>query len=78
VLKHAKARTVSFTAQSLYEGKTVVIQIADDGIGFDATTLTSTGQGMNTIKFRAEAIGATLTFNKNEPSGTRLMLTLPI
>jgi signal transduction histidine kinase len=78
VMKHAKARTITFTAQSLYEGKTVVIQITDDGLGFDEAALTSTGQGLRTMRFRAEAVGAVLTFSKAEPYGTRLTLTLPI
>ena len=78
VMKHAKARTISFTAQSLYEGKTVVIQMTDDGVGFDEAVLKSVGQGLSTMRFRAEAVGATLTFSKAEPHGTRLTLTLPV
>ncbi len=78
VMKHAKARTITFTAQSLYEGRTVVIQITDDGLGFDEAALTSTGQGLSTMRFRAEAVRATLAFSKVEPCGTRLTLTLPI
>lgn len=78
VMKHAKARTITFTAQSLYEGRTVAIQITDDGLGFDEATLTSAGQGLSTMRFRSEAIGATLAFSKALPCGTRLTLTLPV
>ena len=78
VMKHAKASTVSFTAQALYEGQTVVIQITDDGVGFDESVLLSKGQGLSTMRFRAEAVGATLAFSKNEPSGTRLTLTIVV
>lgn len=78
VIQHARARAITFTAQSLYEGRTVVIQITDDGQGFDEVALTSTGQGLITMRFRAEAVGATLAFSQAEPCGTRVTLTLPI
>ncbi len=78
VMKHAKARTITFKAQSIYEGRTVVIQISDDGIGFDEATLASAGQGLRNMRFRADAVGATLSISRALPHGTNLSLILPI
>jgi signal transduction histidine kinase len=78
VMKHANARAITFKAQSIYEGRTVVIQISDDGIGFDEATLTSAGQGLRNMRFRADAVGATLSISRALPHGTNLSLILPI
>ena len=45
------------------------VKIVDDGKGF-AGTPAATGMGFHTMKYRAKAIGATLTINSGEKSGT--------
>ena len=46
-----------------------LVKIVDDGKGF-AGTPAATGMGFHTMKYRAKAIGATLTINSGEKSGT--------
>ena len=76
-LKHASAQTlrvrVSNTPQYL------LIDIADDGCGFDldAAVLNSRGKGLNSLHKRARVLGAKLDIN-SWPQGTRTQLTLPL
>lgn len=78
VLTHAKATHVSFTAVFESPSQSVVIHITDDGLGFEESKLSSVGQGLRTLRFRADAIGAAIAWTPNEPQGTKLTLTLPI
>ncbi len=50
------------------------LQIVDDGIGFDGTPA-ATGMGFHTMKYRAKAIGAELSFNSGTQGGTVIFVT---
>ena len=50
------------------------VKIVDDGIGF-AGTPAATGMGFHTMKYRAKAIGATLSISSGEKSGTIISVT---
>jgi signal transduction histidine kinase len=50
------------------------VKIVDDGIGF-AGTPAATGMGFHTMKYRAKAIGATLTISSGIKSGTIISVT---
>jgi signal transduction histidine kinase len=52
----------------------VVVEIADDGRGFDATT--TPGRGLQHMRQRAGAIGAALEID-GTPAGTCVRLRLP-
>jgi signal transduction histidine kinase len=51
-----------------------MLKIVDDGTGYDGTP-GATGLGFHTMKYRAKAIGATLTINSGKEGGTVISVT---
>jgi signal transduction histidine kinase len=78
IIKHAQATTVTLVAQHEPSVPCVQIVLIDDGVGFDPDTLTSKGHGLGNMRFRAQAIGASLSMTKGMPTGSVLTLELPI
>jgi len=73
-LKHARAASVSVTL-SCQDGK-VVMEILDDGCGFDPESVGQAGMGLTTMRERAEGIGGTLTVTSKPGAGTRVTVIL--
>jgi signal transduction histidine kinase len=67
VARHAQASEVS-VACAVREGKTVVLTIEDDGIGFDPATVTR-GHGLTNIEERARRMDGELTISDRGPRG---------
>jgi signal transduction histidine kinase len=59
------------------EGTSIVLEVSDDGVGFDMTA-ESDGQGLTSIRRRAESLGAKLVFESHVGDGTRLLLKIPL
>lgn len=55
----------------------IYLQIIDNGIGFDALTI-SNGNGLQNIKHRASKLNAQLKIESNKKEGTTLLLSIPI
>ena len=75
--RHARAGRVELRVQ--VAGGRVAIELADDGVGFEGTagsTRTGGGTGMESMRTRAEAIGADLEVQSGTV-GTRIRLVLP-
>jgi len=68
--RHAKAKAIRIALRRA-EGDTV-LEIRDDGIGFDAVP--RSGTGFRTMEYRAQAIGARLEFLSDGGSVVRLAL----
>jgi len=73
ILKHAGAQRVRLATCANSQG--VAIEVSDDGMGFD-DSLVSHGYGIESMRRRARAVGATLTLKSSE-TGTTLSLLLP-
>ena len=74
IARHARAR---HAAVHLYdEDGTVVLQITDDGVGFDRGTRAS-GHGLHNMRERAFAVGGTLHVESTPGTGARVRLELP-
>jgi signal transduction histidine kinase len=74
VARHAKATHVEINFQATSEQ--VSMEVADDGIGItDADLHKSKSLGLLALKERIAAIGWQLAVARNEPHGTRLILT---
>jgi PAS domain S-box-containing protein len=69
VVKHAKASQAIVT---LRMGETVRMTIADNGAGFDPSTVTADHLGLKIMRERAEAIGAKLTIYSEPGEGTQV------
>lgn len=68
VMKHSQATKVCVTVRK--SGKSVIVQIVDDGCGIDENKSGSNGIGLNSMQYRANQIGATFELKKNVPKGT--------
>lgn len=70
--KHARARQVTVRAEN--EQDRVIVQIIDDGEGFDVHTVNATSLGLNIMRERAESIGASLMIKSQRGEGTCIMV----
>jgi signal transduction histidine kinase len=76
VIKHAEARRITIrTFTSEGAPGWVVVEVADDGRGFDAGA-GDAGRGLSHMRMRAQRIGAELEL-RSSPDGTRVQLRLP-
>jgi signal transduction histidine kinase len=74
VSRHAQATTCRV---SLYEDAgTVVLEIDDDGCGFDPATARPEGQGLGNLRARAKAIGGRVELDSHPGEGTRVRVQL--
>ena len=73
IAKHAKASHVSIEMHHTPLG--LVLNICDDGRGFDTTNVISFGHyGLNMMRERAEAVGAKLTLTSQPDHGTEITI----
>lgn len=77
-VEHAKARYMELSLRS--KGAYIVLNIADDGIGFDVESLDTyeyQGFGLFSIKERLQAIGGALIIKSKRGKGTWIELVAP-
>jgi two-component system CheB/CheR fusion protein len=72
-VKHARPRNVSITLESDH---TLALRVQDDGIGMPAQLTEVPGLGLRIMRNRAAIIGAALTIEPVEPTGTLVTCTL--
>jgi signal transduction histidine kinase/ligand-binding sensor domain-containing protein len=73
--RHAHCSRVAIVFR--VEGPRLFLSIADDGAGFDAST-PGEGQGLTSMRRRAEALGGVLTVTSGPDRGTAVALTVPV
>jgi len=77
VRKHARASNVDVTLTR--QPKTLVLAIADNGVGFDpAEASNHEGNGLRNMQERALALNGKVTFAPRESGGTLLELFIPL
>jgi two-component system sensor histidine kinase UhpB len=75
VSRHAQAATCRV---SLYRDQdATVLEIDDDGRGFDPAAATGTGQGLRNLQERATALGGHTEIDSTPGEGTRVRVTIP-
>jgi len=74
IARHARARRAEVRLRA--EDATVVLQITDDGVGFDASAGAS-GHGLHNMRQRAFAVGGTLDVSSRPGRGSQIRLQLP-
>ena len=72
VAKHASATTVTVTVE--VDDASLRLQVADDGVGFDAGADLHVGRGMDNVRERAEALGAALSVDSRPGAGAAVTL----
>jgi signal transduction histidine kinase len=76
IARHARASQV-WVACTVREGRTIVMTIEDDGVGFDPATVRR-GDGLSNIEERAKRIDGEIIISKRDPKGTVHTLSIPV
>lgn len=76
-LRHAEGNAIAVRTHVDSPGGGLLIQVIDDGKGFDVSTARR-GRGLNNLYNRASSIGATIEIKSTPRQGTNLTLVLPI
>ena len=74
VARHARARHVGLSLRR--DGDAVVLEIVDDGVGYDTATSVA-GLGLRNMRERAFNAGGRLDVTSTPGAGTRLQLRIP-
>lgn len=75
IAKHADAHMVSIKLKT--GRKEMIVGIEDDGKGFDVTTI-SPGNGLETMKRRAQALGSAWSLQSEPGAGTQIKLSVKL
>lgn len=73
-LKHAKADNIRI---SLMSNERLILRVQDNGIGIPAPASQANGLGLRIMRNRAAIIGAVLTIEPAQPTGTLVTCSLP-
>jgi signal transduction histidine kinase len=76
VVKHAGARRVTIRLAS--EGDAVVLEVADDGVGFAADGAFPGHLGLRSMRERAERVGGTLAIESAPGAGATVCARVPV
>jgi len=81
VVKHAQARSVGVSVGR--DGETVLVEVQDDGVGFDAKKALSIhdagmGFGLFDVRERLDYLGGSLTIQSEPGKGTTVVLRAPL
>ncbi|HKY52803.1 MAG TPA: GAF domain-containing sensor histidine kinase [Anaerolineales bacterium] len=76
IRKHARASKVDITLAR--QDGSLLLEIADNGIGFDPVHLPNDiGNGLRNMQERAQALGGKILFNRADSGGTSVQLNIP-
>ncbi len=75
ILKHAQASSVLVKFRQTR--KSVILEITDNGEGFDPKNADQSGIGLQNIKSRTSQVGGKLKITSSPESGTKVKVTLP-
>ena len=75
-LRHAQAGRVKIALR--HSPQAVLLEIADDGIGFDPALAVNEGIGLRTMQARATEAGGTLTVETRPGAGTRIVVQVSV
>jgi two-component system NarL family sensor kinase len=76
ITKHSQANTATVRFEA--PQGTARLEVADDGAGFDASTVGDGGYGMRSMAERVELVGGELRVASRPGSGTTIIATVPI
>lgn len=74
-MKHAQAKNIDVTLQ--YTSSHLIMNVVDDGIGFDANETNTKGMGLKNMQNRISLIGGTMQIESNN-NGTKITMTLNV
>ncbi|MEY4563623.1 MAG: hypothetical protein RLZZ618_2900 [Pseudomonadota bacterium] len=74
--KYADASEV--TVSLSHQGATAILQVCDDGVGFDGTVSHAGRHGLSGMRFRAESLGGGMSVSSGIGKGTTLRAVFPL
>ncbi|MDD7913914.1 sensor histidine kinase [Polaribacter ponticola] len=74
-IKHSKASEIKINIKQDSVNE-IILEVNDNGIGFNTNSITKKGFGLNNIKQRVEQIKAKININSNN-LGTNILITIP-
>lgn len=74
--RHAEAATCRITLRR--EGERAVLEIDDDGRGFDPTAAVGRGQGLRNLRDRATSLGGDVEIESGPARGTTVRVDIPV
>jgi signal transduction histidine kinase len=75
--RHAGARTCRLTLRRM-EPRTALLEIDDDGKGFDPKAAAGKGQGLENLEARANSLAGTLKIDSSPGEGTTVRVLIPL
>ena len=75
-LRHSRAQSIQMTLRHMQD--LVILEILDDGCGFDPSTPPRTGVGLLSMKARTAKAGGTIKVESKVGLGTRITVGVPI
>lgn len=75
-IKHAGCKSID-VALNVHDD-VIMLQLKDDGKGFDTNKVTPNGIGLNNMKKRTELIGGKFYLESNVATGTKLSIEIPL
>jgi len=74
-VRHGKATT--FGTALWVNGRSISLQVRDNGVGFSLDHMKATGQGLRNMARRAKKIGGKINIDSKPSQGTRILVNLP-
>ena len=75
-IKHAGCKSIDVSLN--VNDDAILLQLKDDGKGFDTNAVTGSGIGLNNMKKRTELIGGKFYLESNAGAGTKLNIEIPL
>lgn len=75
-MKHSDCSTV--TVDVAEQDRSIALTIKDDGVGIDTRPRSSKGMGINIIRYRANMLGGTASFENGADGGTVVRCVVPV
>lgn len=76
IRKYAQAKNIVLKVQ--LENDVLVLNISDDGVGFDPDAVNQESFGLTSMQHRAQMIGGSFNIQSTSGSGTRIKVTVPL
>jgi signal transduction histidine kinase len=74
--RHSGARNVEVKLRT--ENGEILLEVSDDGRGFDVTSVRAGGVGLSAMRERIEGLGGTLAIYGRPGEGTRVVVNIPL
>jgi signal transduction histidine kinase len=78
IAKHSGARSAVVQLRRRHSGQELLVEVSDDGVGFDASAPHPGHLGLDTMAQRMAQLGGSLVVDARPGHGTRVSATIPL